>query len=161
MTATLNQPFILSDSLDTMQGMFHPWHELRDLWPDWQVRFAVLPEGIRGCTIVETQTIWLDKRLNQAERRSCLTHELGHATAGHLESDDWDEAQIDQAAARQLISLETLLHVLPWASNVGEAAEEMFVDVDTLWTRLDHLHPSETQAIRRAFAARDNEDGTP
>lgn len=139
----------------------HPWRTLRDQWPDWQVKFAVLPDGIHGCTDVELRTIWIDKRLGQAARRSTLAHEAIHAARGEHECDDGDDALVEQAAAQILLPLDRLLHVLPWATTVGEAAEELWVDVDMMRCRLDHLHPSERAAIKRAFAARDNTEEIP
>lgn len=155
---TLDASFILSDAGPTITSMHHPWRELRDNWPDWDVRFAPLPDGIQGCTVLAQRTIWISIGLGQAERRSCLAHELGHVAAGHDDADAWDEAQVEQTAARLLLPLEELVDVLPWAHNLREAAEELCVDVDMLWSRLDHLHPAERAAIKRAFAARDNEE---
>lgn len=158
MTATLNQSLNLSDCVRSIASM-HPWRELRDQWPEWQVRFALL-DGIAGCTDVERRTIWLDKRLNQAERRSTLAHEAIHAARGDTECDERDELDVEQAAARILLPLDRLLHVLPWATSYHEAADELWVDPALLRCRLNHLHPSERGAIKRAFAARDNTEET-
>lgn len=138
--------------------MHHPWRTLREQWPDWQVQFADLPDGECGYTDVELRTIWISNRLNQAERRSTLTHEAIHAARGDLECDERDELAVEQAAARLLLPIERLLHVLPWANGYDESAEELWVDVDMLRCRLQHLHPTERAAIQRAFAVRDNDD---
>lgn len=159
MTSTLDQSLNLSDVLVTMANMHHPWRTLREERPDWQVRFALL-DGIAGCTDVGMRTIWLDKRLNQAERRSTLAHEAIHAARGDLDCDERDEVAVEQAAARILLPLDRLLHVLPWATTYYEAAEELWVDPAMLRCRVTHLHPSELAAIRRAFAARDNHEET-
>lgn len=118
--------------------------------------FTTLPEGRCGQTDVLNRIIWIDERLNQAQRRSTLTHEAIHAARLDLYCTDRDEAKVEQAAARLLLPLCALLRVLPWAYGVDEAADELWVDVDMLWCRLNHLHPSERAAIKRAFAARDN-----
>lgn len=138
--------------------MHHPWRTLRDDAPDWTVEFVALPEGVSGCTDTEHRTIWIDKRLGQAERRSTLAHEAIHAARGDLDCGEREDALVEQAAARLLLPIERLLHVLPWAHTYGEAAEELWVDLAMLVCRLDHLHPSERAAIKRAFAARDNEE---
>lgn len=140
-------------------SVHHPWRELREGQPDWQVLYAPLPDDIDGMTDVEHRTIWIDSRLNQAARRSTLTHEAIHAARLDGECTDWDEDQVEQEAARILLPLDRLLHVLPWAHNLYEAAEELWVDEPLLRVRLDHLHPSERGAIKRAFAARDNTEG--
>ena len=38
---------------------------------------------------------------------------------------------------------------LAWAHNLDEAADELWVDVETLEVRLAHLHPSERHYLRR------------
>lgn len=147
--------------MSTLPDMFHPWRLFGDQHPDWEVRFVDLPDGVAGETDTHRKVIWIDVKLSQAERRSTLAHEAIHAAAEHVACDPTDELEVEQAAARLLLPLESLLRVLPWAVSVGEAAEELWVDVDMLSTRLQHLHPSERHAIRRAFAARDNEEPTP
>jgi Zn-dependent peptidase ImmA (M78 family) len=136
--------------------MHHPWRELRDRRPDWQVLYTTLPDDLKGYTDAEHHTIWIDRRLDQAARRATLAHEAIHAARQDVDCSAKDEAEIEQEAARIMLPLDRLLHVLPWAHNLYEAAEELWVDEPMLQVRLDHLHPSERAAIRRAFAARDN-----
>jgi hypothetical protein len=138
--------------------MHNPWRAFGDDFPDWEIKRVRLPDGVNGETDVDTCTIYIDDRLDQAERRSTLAHEAIHAAKRHRECNEWDELAVELAAAQILLPLDRLLYVLPWATTVVEAAEELWVDPDLLWARLDHLHPIEDAAIRRAFANRDNED---
>lgn len=134
----------------------HPWRYLRERLPDRDVTFVVLPDGMLGATITGRRQIYLDRRQLQAQRRCTIDHELHHAEAGDIgPQHPHREAQINQASAR-LLPLAELLRVLPWAHHIEEAADELWVDRATLRTRLDHLHPAEIAAIRRAFANRDN-----
>ena len=50
---------------------------------------------------------------------------------------------MEQATARALIELGALGEALSWSLDRHEVAEVLWVDVDTLMTRLQHLHPSE------------------
>ncbi len=136
--------------------MHNPWRAFGDDFPDWRIERVRLPDGVMGETDVDTRTIYIDDRLNQAERRSTLAHEAEHAARHHRECSEWDDRDVEQAAAHILLPLDRLLHVLPWAVSVLEAADELWVDPDLLWCRLDHLHPHELSAIRAAFARRDN-----
>ncbi len=139
-----------------MSERHHPWRTLLAPLPNWHVEFCRLPAGVKGLTDIETKTIWISNRLNQAERRSTIAHEARHVALGHAECDPETDAQVEQEASRALIPLSELLRVLPWARNTTEAAEELWVDTDLLRARLNHLHPSERAAIKRAFAARDD-----
>lgn len=124
--------------------------------PDWDVVFSPLPPGLIGATDTTARRIHLDSRMLQAQRRCTLDHELVHAEAGDLGCQGPKrEAWIAQASARRLITLERLLDAVRWALSVEELADELFVDVDTLRCRLEHLHPSEVAAVRRAIADRD------
>lgn len=94
-----------------------------------------------------SKTVTVDKRLLQAERRCTIAHELEHIRRGPLPTDPVlaarEEAAIDQAVARRLVTLDALAAALAWSSDPHEVAEELWVDVPTLLTRIHHLHPSE------------------
>jgi hypothetical protein len=140
--------------------MHHPWRRFRELLPDWDLTSTPLPAGMLGATDAGARRIYLDSRQLQAQRRCTLDHELHHAEAGDAGCQHPKrEAAIAQASARRLLPLELLLHVLPWARSVAEAADECWVDVATIRCRLEHLHPSERAAIRRAVDARDDSGG--
>lgn len=122
---------------------------------------SVLPSGVLGLTDVGRRRIQLDKRQRQAQRRCSLDHELVHVEHGDVGCQSLKrERAVNQESARRLIPLDRLIDAAVWAHGVEELAEELWVDVATLRCRLDHLHPSERAAIRRALARRDDEDAS-
>lgn len=99
----------------------------------------VLPRGVAG--LWKGETIWLCKTLNQAERRSTLTHELIHVDRGiaspiHIAR---EERYVDVLAARRLIPLPALLQGLQWTDDDYELAEELWTDVHTVRVRRQNL----------------------
>lgn len=109
--------------------------------------FAPLPVGILGHTHHASQTITLATGMDQAERRSTLAHELQHVDGEH------DEPACDRNAARMLLpDIRAVGEALAWAHNLEEAAEDLWVDVETLTTRLETLHPAERAFLKRRLA---------
>jgi hypothetical protein len=133
----------------------HPW---RSIDADVHVEVRDLPADIDGYCVVSERLIVLARGLTQAERRSTLVHEHVHLERGDIgPCTPRQEASVDQAAAHRLIDAVALGDALCWAHDIYEAADELWVDVATLRTRLAHLHPSEKHYLRRRLAARDNE----
>lgn len=131
----------------------HPWRVLRDDWPHIDLHYAVLPPGVWGLS--DAHTIWLDDGLSQAERRCTLMHELVHREQGHEEcQDEATEAAVHREVARRLIPLRLLESAMLWAQDILELADELWVDVETAQTRLDHLHPSERIQLLEVAQAR-------
>lgn len=132
--------------------MHDPWHEFRSL-SDWALHWARLPAGLLGLTNFGTRTVTLDRRLLQAERRCTVAHEIEHIRLGPVPADPVlaarEEAAIDRTVARKLISIGELGDALAWTSSLAEAAQELWVDEDTLTARLRHLHPAEVHYLRR------------
>lgn len=133
--------------------MHHPWRALRPL-KQWTLIWSILPGDTLGITDWSTRTITLDPRQLQAERRCTIAHELEHVRRGPLASTDprhvsREEEQVNRAVARQLISLERLGDALSWSLDPHEVADALWVDLDTLHTRIEHLHPSERAWLRR------------
>ncbi len=129
--------------------MDHPWRRLRDR-PDWLLVWDTLPAGLLAYTSHSSRTVFLDKRLTQAERRCTIAHELEHfdiPTPRNPVLVARLERQIDRRVARRLIPIRQLGDALAWAHTLDEAAEELWVDEDTLRTRLEHLHPAERAYI--------------
>lgn len=118
----------------------------------WTFRLAPLPAGVWATTDHVMQTITIRPGLTQAERRSCLAHELEHVERGPRPSTRREELICDQAAARKLIDLRALGEALAWAHDLDEAAEELWVDCSLLEVRLAHLHPSERAYLKRRLA---------
>ncbi|MFK5689559.1 ImmA/IrrE family metallo-endopeptidase [Ornithinimicrobium sp. LYQ92] len=92
--------------------------------------------------------IWIDHRLGQVERRCTVAHELEHIRRGHRGCQpERVERSVHAAVARRLIpDVHRLADALVWARGHHDtAADELWVDEDTLAARLDpvHLHPAE------------------
>lgn len=132
----------------------HPWRRLRDR-PDWLLLWDDLPLEVWGLTDRRRRVVTLSKRLTQAERRCTIAHELEHfdvPTPDDPVLRERLERQIDQRVARLLIPLDRLGDALAWAHSLTEAAEELWVDEDTLRTRLEHLHPAERAYLTQRLA---------
>ena len=146
-----------------MIGVHHPWRDFRAL-TDWTLRWARLPIEIIGLTDFPARTVTLDRNLSQAERRCTIAHEVEHIRRGPVPAEPVlaarEEAAVDLAVARRLIDLKRLGEVLAWSESIEEAADELWVDVDTLRVRLDHLHPSEVHFLRRRIQCDPSECGS-
>lgn len=139
--------------------MHHPWRRLREQLPDWDVVWRPLPPGMLGGTDVRCKLIVLAPGQLQRQRRCTIDHELHHAEAGDVGCQHPKrEAAIAQASARRLIPIDRLLDVLAWAHNAHEAADELWVDLDTFHMRMQHLHPAERAAVVARLRSRDNEE---
>lgn len=126
--------------------MWHPWRTLRDLTSLDLYWTLDLPAGVRGAT--DGHRIWMDPRQLQAERRSTLAHELAHLELGHIGvCGPREEEAARQLAARWLITMPRLLDALAWSQQPQEIAEDLWVDVDTLYARLAGLTPEEQAQI--------------
>lgn len=117
----------------------------------------------------DLDVIQIHDRLGQAERRSTLAHERAHVLLGHTACVDRfaaveQERDAEIHAARYLIEMWQLGPALAWviardpsdrASLEHELAEELWVDVPLMRTRLAHLHPAERQYLARIGWGRD------
>jgi hypothetical protein len=127
--------------------IWHPWRFLADCFPHVVVDHShELPEHLMGYR--QGNTIWLCKTLNQAERRSTLTHELHHLLRGDVPT--WsrhatvrEERIVSELSARQLITLDQLIDALKWTQHPDELAEELWTDTPTVRCRLQTLDPIE------------------
>lgn len=133
--------------------MHHPWRAFRAL-TQWALCFDRLPTGTWAVTNFPTHTVTLDDRLLQVERRSAIAHEVTHIERGPVPSEHVmaarEELAVEKVTARRLISIEHLGEALAWADgDTHQAADELWVDVQTLRVRLEHLHPSERHYLRR------------
>jgi Zn-dependent peptidase ImmA (M78 family) len=122
--------------------------------PAATLEISRLPDDEMGCWIPEQDTIILDDRLSQTERRCTLVHELVH----RLHQDDPDlppelahfqEEACKAQAARLLIPMPALLDALlwSWAQREAEMADHLWVDVDTLRDRMKHLTNDERKFL--------------
>lgn len=129
--------------------MFHPWRILRGLTT---VNVVWTPlTGKLGATN-GTTLIYLHPDQSQQQRRSTLTHELAHITLGHTRGcGPAEEALADQLAATWLIPLDDLINAMRWSEHLDEIADDLWVDLATLKTRLDTLTDTETEILRKAL----------
>lgn len=139
------------------RGRWHPWKHLGRHHPHIHVTCRdQLPSGLDGAWT--GGLIYLDCRLNQAGRRCVLTHEIIHLERGPVPDHPYlsaiEEHLVDVLAARRLITLPHLLDGLIWTQYPDELAEELWVDVDTLTTRVEHLTREERAHINRELARR-------
>lgn len=138
----------------TIARMWHPWRALRSLLTVDLVWTDRLPDGVLGAT--DGAKIWMTPRQLQAERRCTLTHELIHIERGHIGCQlPAIEAEVCEEAARRLIPLDDLVHAVIWGQSPDEVADELWVDLDTLMTRLNTLTDRERRALSKALAERD------
>ena len=116
-----------------------PWSTLLQAHPDTAVwPTSSLPSTVLGCT--DGTSIWLTVEQTVAEARCTLVHELIHLERGHSTCQPPDvEADVAREAAQRLIPIDELADALTQARSELEAAELLWVDVDTLRTRLAFL----------------------
>lgn len=131
----------------------HPWRRFRAL-ADWTLRWVDLPDGLLGFTHHQSKTVVMATGLNQAERRCTIAHEVEHILAGPAAPGlvERDELRAKKNAAHHLLpDIRAIADALAWAQgDIEEAADELWVDVETLRTRLQFLtHPAERAYLRR------------
>lgn len=132
--------------------MFSPWGALREL-THVTLHFIVMPDGALGRTDGQRR-IWLDKRLQQAERRCALTHELVHLEHGHTSCQGpRAERRVREETARRLVPFELLVEAYRWTQHPAELADELWVTVDVVHDLLEALTDVE-RALLAASSAR-------
>lgn len=151
-------------------AQYSPWRDLRSLA---HVRLDFtdddrLLDGAVARYYATVDRMLMDRRLGlQVDRRCALAHELGHAENGDLPCGDdrYDarqEARVEQWAARKLIELPALADALLWSDDPHEVADALWVTVELLEVRVEHLHPSERawlrNALKSSLLATDTED---
>jgi Zn-dependent peptidase ImmA (M78 family) len=130
--------------------------------PSLSITTALLPDGVKAYYYPEIDTIVLDERLSNAEKRCALMHELVHRAL----QDDGDlpdhldllqERRCREITARQLIDVFDLGNALQWSDDLHEIAEHLVVDLDTLNDRLDprNLSGDEAGYLRLVRARRE------
>lgn len=132
--------------------MHHP-----NPWADAAQREVVihhiwLPDHIDALWVPDVNTILLNDRLNQAERRSALAHELAHIDLEHdpaaaAETAWAQEVAADHVAARALIPIDNLVEAILWSQDESEVADVLWVDDATVRTRLAGLTEAEKHTI--------------
>lgn len=122
--------------------MFHPWGILRKL-AHIRLSWVLMPDLVPGRTN-GVDIIWMDKRLDQVERRCTLTHELIHIERHHTGCQPASvELQVCLETARRLIPIEALAASLRWSTWPAELSDELWVTQDVLRDRLRGLTEDE------------------
>lgn len=129
----------------------HPWRRLRrspEITLEWH------DGGDAGWYDFDTQTISLRRGMSQADRRSTLRHELEHHARGWFTEAELEREELacELAAARDLIDLRKLGEALAWSQDARIVAQELWVDVDLVRVRMEHLHPAEAAYLRQRLA---------
>ena len=116
-------------------------HPDTDIWPT-----NSLPPTVLGCT--DGSSIWLAVEQTVAEARCTLVHELIHLERGHSTCQPPDvEADVAREAAQRLLPIDELADALLQTRSEFEAAKMLWVDVDTLRTRLASLDDVERACL--------------
>ncbi len=71
--------------------------------PEVTLRWARLPDGVRGLYVDDLATVVLDVRLGRVQRNATLCHELIHAERGVTGVPRFDERGVDDEVARRLV----------------------------------------------------------
>jgi hypothetical protein len=133
---------------------YHPWRDLRDRWPEVEVRIEPLAGDLLG--ELRYPVITLRAGTSSAQRRCTLTHELVHLERGVTACGRWaarEENLVHSEVARRLIPLPALAHAIHEAggtSDTGLLAALLDVDTETLLLRLRLVSRSERIRIRSA-----------
>lgn len=135
-----------------MSQRWHPWKHAGEHYPEVTIDCRrELPDRIWGLQF--GHVILLCRKLNQVRRRCTLTHELIHLERGAVPVEPRararEERTVSELAARRLIPIEALIDAYRWcpAGNPAELAEELWVDVPTLRTRMGSLDPFEVAEL--------------
>lgn len=147
---------VLAPSLGTVSmnpaTWCHPWRRLRSLSHVTLIRHAPEHDEALGRTDFDAATISLRSDLTQAERRATVLHECLHIERGMAVGGvlaEREELRVRREAARILLpNIRAVGEALAWAHTLAEAADDLWVDVDTLRDRLEHLHPAEYHYLR-------------
>lgn len=116
-------------------------HPDTDIWPT-----NSLPPTVLGCT--DGSSIWLAVEQTVAEARCTLVHELIHLERGHSACQPPEvEADVAREAASRLLPIDELADALLRTRSEFEAAKMLWVDVDTLRTRLASLDDVERACL--------------
>jgi hypothetical protein len=113
-----------------------------------------MPDSVPGRTN-GVDTIWMDKRLDQVERRCTLTHELIHIERDHTGCQQPAvELEVSLETARRLIPIEALASALRWSNRPYELADELWVTQNVLADRMRGLTLDEEQLLAAIEAQR-------
>lgn len=113
-----------------------------------------LPADVAAVT--DGQTVWMDARRGQAERRCTILHELLHIERGDRGCQNPAvERAIEHEAARLLIPIDMLLSALQWSDHPTELADILWVDEPTIKVRLATLTGRERRMVEDLYERMD------
>lgn len=126
----------------------HPWRRLRAAR---HVTLTWHDTGPMGWCRHSTQQVSIRTDLTQVERRCTLAHELVHLERGPaiVGYGHHEERLVHDQAARWLISIDALADALVWCFDDQEVADTLWVDLNTVQTRLVNLTTDESAYINR------------
>jgi hypothetical protein len=139
-------------------GRYNPWRDLRDNWPEVEVRIVPMAADLLG--ELRYPVITLRAGTSAAQRRCTLTHELVHLERGVRDCGRWAEREeqlVHAEVARRLISLDLLAAAVREAggsSDPAVLATLLDVDRETVRVRL-HLVTAAERTRIRAGSVRD------
>lgn len=135
-----------------MSVEWHPWRHMGEKYPHVIICTGYqLDHGVRG--LVRGNRIWLCKTLDQAERRTTLSHEIGHLERGILPTGKnsmytrREERIVDEIAARRLIPLPALIDALKWTNQPSELADVLWTTERIVKCRMESLDPVEVAEL--------------
>ncbi|MDI1289366.1 MAG: ImmA/IrrE family metallo-endopeptidase [bacterium] len=133
-----------------------PWADLGQRFPDLHAEVSDIWPARAGVDL-DAGIILIDKRLNRAQGRSALAHEIAHLDLRHQKwhvprVDLRQERDADALAARRLVDVRSLADAYIWTNDDASIAEILNVDISTLHARFAILHPSEEALIEARMA---------
>jgi hypothetical protein len=135
-----------------LPGRYHPWRDLRDNWPEIEVRIEPMPSGLLG--ELRYPVIALRAGTSAAQRRCTLTHELVHLERGVRDCGRWaerEEREVHAEVARRLIAIDLLVAAVRetgGSSDPALLAGPLDVDRETVRIRLELVTAAERTRIR-------------
>jgi hypothetical protein len=135
---------------------WHPWEYVGERFPHIIICTSYeLESGVRG--LAQGNRIWLCKTLDQAGRRTTLSHEILHFERGivpqprHSMYTRREERIVDRLAARRLIPLPKLIDALRWSSQPAELADALWTTERMVECRMNALDPIEVAELENSL----------
>jgi uncharacterized protein DUF955 len=141
-----------------LAARYHPWRDLRDNWPQVEVRIEAMTGDLLG--ELRYPVIALRAGTSAAQRRCTLTHELVHLERGVRDCGRWaarEELSVQAEVARRLVPTPLLVAAIRetgGTADLAALAALLEVDTETLELRLRLVTKTERARIRAA-AVRD------
>lgn len=131
---------------------YDPWLDLRQNWPEVDVRFEAMPGRLLGELCYPVIALRADT--SSGQQRCTLAHEIVHLERGVRDCGPWlarEEFYVDREVALRLLPVTSLAAAIRDAGGVEDLAEiarHLDVDVATLSLRLSLLTGAERRRVR-------------